>query len=101
MKLARVPSGNGRSAAHGLALLDRMRHRALVVRYEAVVLPEKPPRDAPAIVIEHRETSREADARLLNFLITSSPSVTYTAPGSSSRELQASPVWLVTAATTA
>src|ERR687897_416930 len=59
------PAGDGRGAADGLALPDRHRHRALVVRQEAVVLAEKLPGDAPAIAIERRHTTGEIDAGLV------------------------------------
>ena len=59
------PAGDGRCAADRLALPDRHRHRALVVRQEAVVLAEKLPGDAPAITIERRHTTGEINAGLV------------------------------------
>jgi hypothetical protein len=59
------PSRDGGCASDGTALLDCNRHGALVVRKETVVLPEKSPRHAPAIAIDHRNPAGEADARLV------------------------------------
>jgi hypothetical protein len=59
------PAGDGCCAADRLALPDRDRHRALVVRQEAVVLAEKLPGDAPAIAIERRHAPSEIDAGLV------------------------------------